>query len=464
MKAPDVNYFNIGPHLTLTFAVLMALILGGNGLLIWQFHIGSVQTDRLTGVSQQLIVVLRLQESLLSFHQRLDVLAQSKDSYRLATEAKQLRTTLLEQTQRTRTALTYLSSEVPVDPAFLPTLEAIEITLPSQLEAITALATSGDRAAVRLRLANEMKPLETQTSALVKSIDQEVSGELTQAVWNMRHVQRRIVLIVPTTAVFTFFIAAFFGWTITRRILELRFEERLAERTRIAQELHDTLLQGFLSASMQLHVVNDRLAVDSPVKPLLGRVLELMGQVIEEGRNAVRGLRSSKLSSPDLEQAFSQIRQEFPVQSEVEFRVIVEGTPRPLRPIILDEVYLIGHEALSNAFRHAHASEIEVELEYATSHLRVLIRDNGGGIDTQVLLSGREGHWGLSGMKERAERIGGKLRVLSRAVAGTEVELSVPGQIAFEFPSSDRRWSWLPRLHLREAREGEPKAERARQK
>ena len=229
--------------------------------------------------------------------------------------------------------------------------------------------------------------------------------------------------------------------------MNMRFEERLAERTRIAQELHDTLLQGFLSASMQLNVANDRLAADSPAKPLVGRVLELMGLVIEEGRNAVRGLRSSKLSSADLEEAFSRVRQEFPVQSQIGFRVIVEGTPRPLRSAIRDEVYLIGREALVNAFRHAHASDIELELEYAASYLRVLIRDNGSGIDTQVLRSGRDGHWGLSGMKERTERIGGKLRVLSRAVAGTEVELSVPGQIAFELRSDDHPAGWLSRLY-----------------
>ena len=134
------------------------------------------------------------------------------------------------------------------------------------------------------------------------------------------------------------------------------------------------------------------------------------------------------------------------MQSQIGFRVIVEGTPRPLRSVIRDEVYLIGHEALSNAFRHSHASDIEVELEYAASHLRLLIRDNGDGIDTQVLRSGRDGHWGLSGMKERSERIGGELRVLSRAVAGTEVDLSVPGQIAFEFRSDDRPGGWLSRL------------------
>jgi signal transduction histidine kinase len=153
------------------------------------------------------------------------------------------------------------------------------------------------------------------------------------------------------------------------------------------------------------------------------------------------------LNSPGLEQAFSQIREEFPTHSQIGFRVIVEGTPRPLRSIIRDEIYLIGHEALSNAFRHARASDIEVELEYASRQLRVLVRDNGSGIDTQVLRSGRDGHWGLSGMKERTERIGGKLRVLSRAVAGTEVELSVPGRIAFEFRSVNQFARWISRLY-----------------
>jgi signal transduction histidine kinase len=245
------------------------------------------------------------------------------------------------------------------------------------------------------------------------------------------------------------------------RQMNMRFEERLAERTRIAQELHDTLLQGFISASMQLHIANDRLTADSPAKPLVSRVLELMGHVVEEGRNSVRGLRSSKAGSADLEQAFSQIRHEFPVQSQIGFRVIVDGTPRLLRSVIRDEVYLIGHEALSNAFRHAQASEIEVEIEYAVSYLRVLIRDNGGGIDTQVLRSGREGHWGLSGMKERTDGIGGKLRVLSRAVAGTEVELCVPGNIAFEVRPGNRPTGWLSRLYKRKKNGQKPGSEPA---
>jgi len=234
--------------------------------------------------------------------------------------------------------------------------------------------------------------------------------------------------------------------SLTRRLNAL-FEERLAERTRIAQELHDTLLQGFLSASMQLHVAVDRLPPDSPAKSSLGRVLQLMGQVIQEGRNAVQGLRSHQSASLDLEQAFAHVQDELPIQDDVGFRVIVDGQPRPLHPVLRDEVYRIGREALANAFQHSRATNVEVELEYASRQLRVLVRDNGCGIDPQLLQSGREGHWGLPGMRERAERIGAKLHVWSSSAAGTEVELSVPSHLAFQ--SSGRAPGWLSRLHLR---------------
>jgi signal transduction histidine kinase len=224
--------------------------------------------------------------------------------------------------------------------------------------------------------------------------------------------------------------------------LNVRFEERLAERTRIAQELHDTLLQGFLSASMQLHVAVDQVPDDSPAKPRLRRVLDSMGDVIDEGRNAVRGLRSPDRGSDDLEQAFSRIGSELDISDTFGFRVIVEGTPRSLHPVIRDEVYRIGREALVNAFRHAKANSIEVEITYAANHLRLLVRDNGCGIDPQFVRSGREGHWGLSGMRERAEAVGARLKLWSRAGAGTEVELSVPGHVAYQ-AGSNRRRSWF---------------------
>ncbi len=230
------------------------------------------------------------------------------------------------------------------------------------------------------------------------------------------------------------------------RQLGVRFEERLAERTRIAQELHDTLLQGFLSASMQLHVAVDCLPPDSTAKSSLARVLQLMSRVIEEGRNAVQGLRSSASGSFNLEQAFARVQDEVALQQDVDFRVIVQGLPRPLRPLLRDEVYRIGREALVNAFRHSRAKSVEIELEYASSQLRILVRDDGCGIDPQLLYSGRAGHWGLPGMRERAERIGAKFHVWSRPAAGTEIELSVPSHIAFQPQSSPRAPRWLPRL------------------
>ncbi len=227
-----------------------------------------------------------------------------------------------------------------------------------------------------------------------------------------------------------------------------RFDERLAERTRIAQELHDTLLQGFLSASMQVHVATDCLPEDSQAKPILTRALQLIDQVIEEGRNAIGGLRSSHSVSLDLEQAFARIPQELGPQStngtEVGFRVLAEGQPRPLHPLLSDEVYRIGREALINAFRHARANQIEVTLTYTSNQLRLLVRDNGCGIDPAILQAGREGHWGLSGMRERADRIRARFCVMSSASAGTEIELSVPGNVAFQGEPSGRL-SWFRR-------------------
>ncbi len=233
--------------------------------------------------------------------------------------------------------------------------------------------------------------------------------------------------------------------------MNIRFEERLTERTRIAQELHDTLLQGFLSASMQLHVADSFLPENSEAKPLVERALQLMTRVINEGRNTVRGLRSTDVFDQNLGQAFSRLQEELSPTSNTEFRVIVEGTPRPLRPAMRDDIYHIGREALANAFRHSRATEIVVEIEYTASFLRVMVRDNGIGINADVLREGREGHWGLSGMRERAERIGARLRVLSRSAAGTEMELSVPGKIAFASEPSKSAKSWVSRLYAKKS-------------
>lgn len=241
------------------------------------------------------------------------------------------------------------------------------------------------------------------------------------------------------------------GWGIYRvrvmrlaRQLNIRFEERLAERTRIAQELHDTLLQGFLSASMQLHVAAEAVPPDSPAKKLLSHVQQLMSRVIDEGRNAVRGLRAGPGTGDDLEQAFARIPVEMAISDQVEFHVFVDGQVRPLHPMIRDEIYRIGREAAVNAFRHSNGTRIEIELEYSPQHVRMLVRDNGRGIDEEVIRTGREGHWGLSGMRERAQRIGAHFKVWSRAGAGTEIELTVPNQVAFQVSPKNRETSAAP--------------------
>ena len=228
------------------------------------------------------------------------------------------------------------------------------------------------------------------------------------------------------------------------RQLNIRFQERLMERTRIAQELHDTLLQGVISASMQLDLAEEQLTEDSAAKPLLRRVLQLMGHVTEEGRNALRGLRTSDNSNRTLELEFSRLREELAIDEGIDYRVVVHGEVRLLCPVVRDEVYRIGREALTNAVLHSKADRIEMEVEYANKSFRLLVRDDGCGMDSQVLQSGREGHWGLTGMRERSERIAASLKLKSRIGAGTEVELTIPGAIAFQEPSNrSLRW-WLP--------------------
>jgi signal transduction histidine kinase len=209
----------------------------------------------------------------------------------------------------------------------------------------------------------------------------------------------------------------------------LRQEERCRERNRIARELHDTWLQGLLSASMQLQVAEGYLPADSPAKPVLSRVLYLMGKGIAEGRAALQGLRSTEVPSTTLEQSLSDFQEELAPADRARLQILKMGRPKPVDAAILQQIYLIAREALLNALRHSDAKRIEVEIHYSPRKLRLTVRDDGTGIDAQLLHSGRKAHWGLTVMRERAAHIGGRLRIRSRRAAGTQVELSLPSAL-----------------------------------
>ncbi len=227
---------------------------------------------------------------------------------------------------------------------------------------------------------------------------------------------------------------------------DMTLEARVGERTRIARDLHDTLLQSFQGLLPRIQAAIYKLP-ESPVdaRKTLEAAVDQASQAITEGRDAVQGLRMSTVEKNDLGVAIRAIGEELASaetnQSPPKFEVVVEGTPRNLHPILRDEVYRLAAEALRNAFRHAQARQIEVELRYDERDFTVRVRDDGRGINREVLSGdGREGHYGLHGMRERAKLVGGELAIWSEADSGTEVELSIPASRAYT--KSPRRF-WL---------------------
>ncbi len=232
------------------------------------------------------------------------------------------------------------------------------------------------------------------------------------------------------------------------RQFNIRLEERVSERTRIARDLHDTLLQSFHGVLLRFQGAYNLF----PTRPdeaqkTLASAIDEAAQAITEGRYAIQGLRSSTVVTNDLARAISTLGEELRTsetsQDSAVFHVEVKGTPRELRPILRDEVYRIASEALRNAFQHAQAQRIEVEIRYDERRFRLQVRDDGKGIDPRLLNEGgRPGHYGLRGMRERAKLLGGKLAVWSELDSGTELELRIPAPHAYEGSSVPRR-SWL---------------------
>ena len=234
-----------------------------------------------------------------------------------------------------------------------------------------------------------------------------------------------------------------------KQAFNARLEERVSERTRIARDLHDTLLQSFQGLLLRFQTARELLRTSpAEAEKTLESAIDQTVQAIIEGREAVQGLRASTVERNDVARAITTLAEEIAAEASsraaVELRLGVEGTARSLHPIVRDEIYRIGSEALRNAFRHAEAKQIEVELRYDERQLRLRIRDNGKGIDSRFLAAeGREGHFGLDGMRERAKLIGGSLTVWTAPDSGTEIELSVPA--AHAYTASPSLWSsWFP--------------------
>jgi signal transduction histidine kinase/ligand-binding sensor domain-containing protein len=225
------------------------------------------------------------------------------------------------------------------------------------------------------------------------------------------------------------------------RTISARFDERLAERTRLAREIHDTLVQTIQGSKM---VADDALdeATDFPrMRQAMERLSVWLGQATEEGRAALNSLRTSTIQTNDLAESLRRALNECRIQGFPETVFVAEGKPTHMHPIVRDEIYRIGYEAIRNACQHSEATRLEVHLSYSRD-LNLRITDNGKGIAAAVVVQGKDGHYGLQGMRERAVRISGNLSVETSPDTGTTIELIVPGRIVFRGPRS----TWWTRV------------------
>jgi signal transduction histidine kinase/ligand-binding sensor domain-containing protein len=235
-----------------------------------------------------------------------------------------------------------------------------------------------------------------------------------------------------------------------RQEFNIGLESRVQERTRIARDLHDTLLQSVHALLLRLQTVSNVLpSQPDEAKRRIDRVIEQTSSAVTEGRDTLNELRASA-SMIDLDQAVTNFAQEIlsnsPPDVVPEIHVRVEGTPRSLNPIVRDEIYRIVTEAVRNAIEHANAARIEVQILYQEHHLRLRIGDNGTGIDPAILdQNHKPGHWGLRGMRERAKLVGGTFEVWSKVGSGTDIELSIPAASVYETPLFGHR-SFLSRF------------------
>jgi ligand-binding sensor domain-containing protein/signal transduction histidine kinase len=231
----------------------------------------------------------------------------------------------------------------------------------------------------------------------------------------------------------------------TRRV-QHHMQGRLVERERIARELHDTLLQSVQGLILKFDAVSKQIPRDEPARLAMDEALDRADEVMGEGRERVRSLRAGASALSDLPAAFQRVADETAPGREAAFKTIVEGNVRELNPMVLEESYSIGREALINALAHSGGLHVEVEIMYDPRQFRLRIRDDGRGVDPRILeKGGRPGHWGMQGMRERAQGMGAQLGLWSRPGSGTEVELLVPAAAAYRSGRAPAKTSWLGR-------------------
>ncbi len=275
----------------------------------------------------------------------------------------------------------------------------------------------------------------SNSSGLWNGEESAIAVDVQPAVWQTWWFRSALVLLTVCGALLLYR----FRLLQLKRQFNVRFEERLAERTRIARELHDTLLQSFQGIAFQLQAARKLLLRKADnATAVLDEAILGTEEAIQEGRSAIRDLRPEPAAQRNLSELLDAAGRELARAHELDgqaptYRVLVEGRPRDLSPMLQDEVYRICREMIRNSFTHAAASHIEVEIRYDQDQLRLRVRDDGKGIDPKVLRAGGQpGHFGIPGMRERAQRIGAHLDFWSEVGAGAEVELTVPASLAYQ--------------------------------
>jgi len=287
----------------------------------------------------------------------------------------------------------------------------------------------------------------SNSSGLWNGAESTVAVDVQPAIWQTTWL-RTVLVVLAVCLTLLFYRLRLLQ---LKRQFNVRFEERVAERTRIARELHDTLLQSFQGVAFQLQAARKLLLRKADnATAVLDEAIVGTEEAIQEGRSAIRDLRPEPAAQRSLSELLDAVGRELATARELNgqaptYRVLVEGKQRDVSPMLQDEVYRISREVIRNAFAHAAASHIEVEIRYDQDQLRLRVRDDGKGIDPKILQAGGQpGHFGIPGMRERAQRIGAHLDFWSEAGAGAEVELKIPASLAYQTARNEDRFRLFP--------------------